>query len=274
MSTKEDFIYDDNDFLIEQISYFTGFDEWLNYRRSEFINDVNGNILQKTTYKSTTGSDWIYDSREDREYNFIGLITKLIYINYVDSTDQWVNDQRLDYVYDTYENLVESITLHWDTISGEWLSISKTELNYNLDFMLDDVLLPASWPEFGVAYDIRPLYKNLLVEVNYFSKNDAAWKNEDREIYYYGERDVSAISENPFIDINIYPNPVDDVISITGIDLSKPTLIKFFDLHGKLLLIQNIDENNRIDVSYLDQGLYICKINQDGRTTNHKILIK
>ena len=271
---KEDFIYDENTYLEQRTSYtWMDPDEWRNSRKTEYVNDQNGNALQRTSYKSLTGDDWVYDSKEERAFNFIGLITKAVYTDWVDSTGQWINDIRQDYAYDTHENLIESITFAWDTISNNWLSVSKVELAYNFNFVLEDILLPASWPEFGVSYNIMPLYKNMLTEIAYFAKVDTTWKIEDRETYYYAERNISAVSEMHFDDINIYPNPANDFISIEGFVNSKAVVAALFDLQGRKLLTQDVSESNQINVSHLKSGLYICKITHNGKTISKKVMV-
>ncbi len=271
---KEDFTYDENNYLVQRTSYSQMGDEWRNSRKTEYVNDQDGNTLQRTSFKSLDGVDWVYNSRDERVFNLSGLVTKVTRADWIDSTNTWMYDIRQDYAYDTDENLTESITFAWDTVSNDWLYVSKVELAYNLNFVHEDILLPTSWPEFSITYNIMPLYKNMLTEVVYFTKVDTTWKIEDREIYYYADRDVSSVSDLITDQVKIYPNPANDFISIEGFVNSGSVVADLFDQQGRQLLTQDVSESNRINVSHLKSGLYFCKIKQNDQTIIQKILIK
>lgn len=54
--------------------------------------------------------------------------------------------------------------------------------------------------------------------------------------------------------IMIYPNPSHDIIHVDGI---KPTDLRVFDLHGRMLLAE---QGNQITVSSLPMGTYLLQI--------------
>jgi hypothetical protein len=57
--------------------------------------------------------------------------------------------------------------------------------------------------------------------------------------------------------IAIYPNPVINNFNISG--LSAPQTLQLFDLNGKLILSQQVD-NGTVPASFLQTGIYILKI--------------
>jgi hypothetical protein len=61
----------------------------------------------------------------------------------------------------------------------------------------------------------------------------------------------------PAIDFNIYPNPVNDYLSIGG--LNENADVAIYDLTSKLIY-NNYFSNNQIDVSNFQSGIYIMKI--------------
>ena len=63
----------------------------------------------------------------------------------------------------------------------------------------------------------------------------------------------------------IYPNPVNDVISIsTGVDT--PLSVKVFDINGKTVLFKNLGFEREIDLSSLKSAVYFIKIKSDTRS--------
>lgn len=73
-------------------------------------------------------------------------------------------------------------------------------------------------------------------------------------------------------DLTIYPSYTEDTISITNnnsVDLN----YSIFDLSGRLLDFNKL-ENNNVDVSYLDQGLYILILQEKKNKKVFKFLIK
>jgi ligand-binding sensor domain-containing protein len=79
---------------------------------------------------------------------------------------------------------------------------------------------------------------------------------------------------NPVIQKNslqIYPNPVQNILQV---DLSGKTgLLEIHDISGKSVLQkQIIDNNTSIDVSGLDNGIYIIKVLSDNQIFTSKIV--
>jgi len=78
---------------------------------------------------------------------------------------------------------------------------------------------------------------------------------------------VSQLSSN----INIYPNPASDIISISN---AANMNIKLFDTNGKLILKQKITSNlEYINIENLTSGIYFINIEENGKTTVKKITI-
>ncbi len=78
---------------------------------------------------------------------------------------------------------------------------------------------------------------------------------------------VLGLSKEVQLDFAIYPNPSTDNLNIqlpTGISKAE---VKLFDLTGKLLKSINITSaKNEIDVKNLSAGMYLLKMNADGKT--------
>jgi hypothetical protein len=72
---------------------------------------------------------------------------------------------------------------------------------------------------------------------------------------------ITIINENH---LNLYPNPVQNVLNI---NLSgKTEVLQVFDISGKYLLQKQITENNTsLDVSYLENGIYVVRVMCDNK---------
>ncbi len=89
----------------------------------------------------------------------------------------------------------------------------------------------------------------------------------------------SPIGVNEKVDNNllkIFPNPVTDYIVInTENSNTKYQQVEIFDIYGRLLKKQTINsKNEKIDISSLKAGMYICKLTDDNKQTNNYKFIK
>jgi len=72
---------------------------------------------------------------------------------------------------------------------------------------------------------------------------------------------------------SIYPNPVNDVLNIKNNEATVINNIKIYNLLGKLVLIRKIS-NGKIDLSILERGIYILKIETEKGNLTSKIVKK
>lgn len=66
--------------------------------------------------------------------------------------------------------------------------------------------------------------------------------------------------------IQLYPNPVTNILNIETLDRSFVNFITISDVTGKTLY-SNTLENNLIDISFLKRGIYIVKLDNDTTKT-------
>jgi len=63
--------------------------------------------------------------------------------------------------------------------------------------------------------------------------------------------------------ISVFPNPAQEAVTIEGIDLSEGALITLTDLSGRIVSTQLWSSSGIIDMTQLNQGLYIISIRSD-----------
>lgn len=80
------------------------------------------------------------------------------------------------------------------------------------------------------------------------------------------------IQNNKLSSIQLYPNPVSDYLHL---EISQSASLSIFDIQGKQLLLGNYStEENLIDFSSFESGIYFMEIMFDGNTSTHKIIKK
>ena len=87
-----------------------------------------------------------------------------------------------------------------------------------------------------------------------------------------GENTLSTTDES-ISDLVIYPNPVNNILSIQSSNSVSNKIATVFDLNGKRILNQRIT-NNSINLSTLQSGLYFLRIESNGKVINRKFLKK
>jgi len=83
---------------------------------------------------------------------------------------------------------------------------------------------------------------------------------------------TAGISDNNLSSkVKVYPNPANDFLNIETIGISISS-VEMYNLLGKNVLTQNNSINNKIDISHLSSGIYLLKVNAEGRTFTTKII--
>ena len=83
----------------------------------------------------------------------------------------------------------------------------------------------------------------------------------------------NTLSVNTFdySNVKVYPNPTKNILNIES-NSFEVSSVEIHDVLGKRVFQQNGLNNNQIDISNLTNGIYIMKINADGKTLTRKII--
>ena len=161
--------------------------------------------------------------------------------------------------------VIKNTNYGFDYAAAEWtpnvwvnikIEISATEIKYYVNNVLQNTV--ANFTQLDV------LGFNMLHN-NY--GNDA----------YYDNFVITSnsLNVNPFEgkEIAVYPNPANDLISISGLNETEMNQVSLYNLTGQLILQTNQTQN--INVGHLASGTYFLKaINSDGNTMTKKIIKK
>ena len=113
---------------------------------------------------------------------------------------------------------------------------------------------PVVWLDTGL-YHMRVLITQSQFNLNWISF----------EMTVDVENDLKAINLLP------YPNPVDDILFIKGLENKESYSIEIYDITGRIITTSNI---NKIDISSFPKGVYIARVALFGRIEELKIIKK
>ncbi len=75
-------------------------------------------------------------------------------------------------------------------------------------------------------------------------------------------------------EVNLFPNPVNDLLNFSGTFFDSDTSIQIFNLLGKVVLTKELKINKFINTSNLPSGFYIVVMNNRSKSIAKKILVK
>lgn len=83
--------------------------------------------------------------------------------------------------------------------------------------------------------------------------------------------DTDELNVNSLESVKIFPNPSKDYLNIELPKEIKSFKVEITDLNGRLIL--NKENEGKINVSGLTNGIYLCNVKADGKTTVRKVII-
>jgi surface protein len=106
---------------------------------------------------------------------------------------------------------------------------------------------------------------NIITEPTNFS-NSAPLSESNKPVW--GSCPTASIEDQNQLDISIYPNPTSDIVYIEGNYTQLKVVI--YNVLGKEILNKSI--TNRIDISHLDNGVYILQLSDGVKLSTRKII--
>lgn len=100
--------------------------------------------------------------------------------------------------------------------------------------------------------------------------------------FYIASLNSSGIDDEDAIQLRIYPNPASSVVSIQSArkvlgGSQQSVIVEILDLNGRMLIEKSITwgaGNADIDVSWLESGVYFCRILTDEGSATQKLIIQ
>jgi len=244
---------------------------------SQIIWAANNNSLYHTI---DGGQNWITNTANIGSGNITSIA-----INKIDPNIVWI----------TKSGFINNSKVYKTTNAGvSWTNISGSLPNYPANTIVnapntsnglyvgtdlgvyyrDDVL--GDWVPF-----MKDLPNVLIQELEIFNQGDkiraATYGRGLWESVLYPFANSVNNTQNKIINVNIYPNPTEDVIYIKINNIyDKHSQLSIYNSVGALVSSNSILNNkeNTINCSMLPKGIYLFKIVSDSQTTTNKIIIK
>jgi hypothetical protein len=210
--------------------------------------DLSNNMLESLK-QSHDNQNNVYDNVTKLTYTYDTFENQTLFLNqsWDSQTNQWINKYKGTYEYDTFGNLTLSLLQFWSIENNAWNNDYQRLYSYN---------------EHGlqILY-IRQTWNNEIGQ----------WVNSYKDERYWSQIEVSNVAEIDQCLITVYPIPSLGYIKINS-SINEPIEISIFDIHGRNLISKEISaNNNQIDLSQLQKGIYFIRVNSN---ETHKIILK
>jgi hypothetical protein len=245
---------------------------WIDSLRSSYTYTDEGSILQYHE-EMWDVSDWTGLYRENYTYGSTEVTIKIDEGNTDNKT--WENDMLVTYLLNEEGFIMVEQREYWNSI------ISAYEIGYYDEYKEDGTnpeFFAKTWNdtlnEFtgGIrilnSYDqneARSLLQRIIQE---WDTDIIDWINFQKTDYFWSAM-VSVESINLSGSYKIFPSPFSSTIHVErDDDLESMSILKIFDLNGKLIHQTELtDRTTTLDLSYLDNGVYLAEIStQNGRS--------
>lgn len=269
--------YDGNSNRTQQLEYHwdESTSQWLFFKKHEYTYDGNNNMEQQFWYYwDEITSQWVVSRKYEYTYDGSGNLADKLRYNRDESTSQWVVFSKWEYTYDVNGNQQEfwyfqEIRYSWDESTSQWDNYSKSEFSYDTTYSINDLIFP-SYPSYGDEVSFK--FK-LIDKLRYmWDDSNNNWVNHRKIIYHYSEQEVGNISNIAREKISLYPNPVFECLNFSFTGKNNSAVFELYDIQGRKLLTKKINNNEQINLDFLNRGLYLYNIYIDGNNNSGKLI--
>lgn len=277
----------------------------------DIYSDVPGGPQPYVYYNNTTWQCGNYNSEADcfnREHSwpqswFNGLSPAYSDLFHIYPTDGWVNGKRSNYPYGKVSNpsyvsmngskLGPNTTVGYTLTVFEPIDEYKGDLARGYFYMATRYLgEDAGWSSSDATNKavIEPWELCVLlswhnqdpVSVKEINRNNAIYKmqnNRNPYIDHPGWADtvftcalvrINSFSKDLF-KVSVFPNPATEVVNI---EVSGKAIISLYNTSGQLIFNRKAENDLQIDLNGINKGLYLLRIELNGRFVNRKLLVE
>jgi hypothetical protein len=208
-----------------------------NSSKSIFTNDGNGNPTLEI-FQLWDGAQYINSTRSTSTYNGSDKILTTISDKWKSGGGPFEPDHRETYLYDVSGYLFNDLLEAWDGVTGT--------------------------PESQTNYENNP--DGTIFRATDQTWATGVWTNTERFTYTYGSPTGFSEFSSDEKDFTLYPNPASDFIRIKTDKSISGSAYTFTDQSGKTVLKGIINsENNSIDITSLENGIYFLHIGESSQ---------
>ena len=224
----------------------------------------------------------------------------MIFQKWNNQTNEWESERKILHTYDDFQNITYSLIQEWD--GSSWNTLQQIFYTYdengNCIYELTEDWFENEWlncEQVFYTYDENNKLTELLwqnwktdewvdyyIEEHDYDENEnlirdyvEAWEifhGIEQIEYFWSEFPPTNIAETINSQINIYPNPAIETITISRDVLLENTNINIYSVTGKLVNTSTLNNSGQIDISYLPKGVYFLNINTEKENFTKKFI--
>ena len=187
---------------------------------------------------------------------------------------EWINTSIIRYAYDDEDRIIERLDGTWDETNGDWDISRRIDFDYSEDGLQYTVSFYKKsgnewvWDMFNyqtVLFDANlKLQQTALEYMIYEVMNEPGRINqlvftltETNEPPYVGTEEHEGLA------CCVYPNPGNGDVRVEA--PTENTIVRFYDLQGKLMKAKMFDFNTSIEAENWPSGIYLWEIWHDNQ---------
>jgi hypothetical protein len=231
-------------------------------------NERHANISMKKGYRSQYSSYRVGIERSVTFKNTMQMqkLDSLIWIEFNEVSETWINEWKYEYSYDDNRNLIEEIEYWWYETFNEWINNWKWEYSYDVnDNIIEEI--EYVWNETLTSWD--PDYKygyfyngggNMSEVIYYYWDGVSTWINDWKYEYFHDANENIAEeieyrwdeSSTSWIQDYKYEYTYDNSLNVNNLILPffEAWFINSYYKNGKLLTILETDWDSNSSVWY------------------------
>lgn len=209
-----------------------------------------------TTYSEWNGTEWNVSGKQVYSYNDVNRLVKrtLQALNGV----IWTDIEKIEYEYDLSGNITRDKFSEID--NGSWVVFGDDNFIFDTTKAMSNFIHPFK-DKTGSDYLFEPL--GITNKIMSFTSED-----NTRVTYNYDEATAS-IKDISLLEFNVYPNPVEYVLTIENNNFSIKN-IEIYNILGAKIVSTS---KNRINTENFVKGVYLLKIyTKNGNSVSKKII--
>lgn len=223
--------------------------------------------------------DWVIHSKEELNFKSDSLSATSDISVYSSSADVWTVVAKEEYTFDAKGNPIHTIQKEWDAFSFSWQTSGRVDKTFDsngeqISFKFYDYLNDY----YGSNGWILNFNSNNLIDSNAsltWDYDNSKWTNSELFLFYNSNHEVAEVTgiDEKNDDINIYPNPTNDKVTVSL--NSDNTRIAIYDSFGTLISVQQTTVNRTvISLATFQSGIYNMIVTTGETQITKKIIVE
>ncbi|MBK6963527.1 MAG: T9SS type A sorting domain-containing protein [Bacteroidales bacterium] len=255
MAGKDQRTFDENgNLVLRLLAWWDGTgSQWINSSKEEHSYNINGDLSVSTSYTwDMFTNEWLNVSMNEYAYNTGGYMISNTYREWNSVAQQWENLMLEEYIYDINLNIVLTEENAWD--GSQWVESWKSEMTYNNDYTAGELILPWYFEE------VSGQLQHMLTNITDYGFNGLSYVLASNSDFNYSQVNITGIEENEIRQAMVYPQPAKEQVTFSWKNSNQLLELSLYDLNGKTVSVQTIENNTSIPVADLTPGIYFYRL--------------